>query len=178
MKVFLTSMHIGQRITSFQGVELGTVVDFVIDEETATLSFAVVAAGEAEQLGERLLIIPWGAFSPGQNGRGLRLGINQDRLKRAPAMERSELDSLGDKQVRMWVLSYYGLAPSRVGNPDEDRLLGRIGRQNPGKRGADGEALAKMLAAAGEEREEEEPAGEEVEEPGEGLDEETWQEAA
>jgi sporulation protein YlmC with PRC-barrel domain len=178
MKVILTSMHIGRPVRSYQGVELGTVVDLVINEETATVSFAVLAAGEVEELGERLLIVPWQALSPDRERKGLRLGINKDRLKKAPALERSELDTLGDKQVRGWVLSYYGLVPSRLISPEEGRLLGRGESKAAERNGPDGEALARMLATATDVRGEHDAVDEDLEEPAAELDDEDLQEAA
>jgi hypothetical protein len=179
MKIMLTSRHLGEPVSSYQGMPLGKVVDFVVDEETATLSFAVLAAGQVEETGERLLIVPWPALSAASEGNGLLLGINRERLRRAPALERSELDSLGEKDVRAWVLSYYGFPSARSSSPEEKRLMGRPQKPRAVVAETDiGRLLEAAAAGLDEPEAETEFAEPEPEEGAESGDEEEWRHAA
>lgn len=148
MKVLLASGHLGQRVHSFQGLELGRIVELVIDQETATLSFVALSSSPEEDPSEQLMIVPWPELSEDPDGTGLLLGINKERLKRAPALTRSELPSLGDREVRAWVLSYYGFPTSRTTTLEERRLMGSRG-EGPAEALGDGERdLTRLLEAA------------------------------
>lgn len=177
MNVMLIARRLGERVRSFQGLELGTIEDFVVDEETAAVSFVVISQEEDGGPGERLLIVPWLALSRDRDVGGFHLGISKERLKRAPALERSELETLGQREVRAWVLSYYGF-PSGRETPLEEPRTANPAAEAEILDGGDEDELAQVLQAEGDGFE----RGEEPLDPdlafGEEPEEEDWSQAA
>jgi hypothetical protein len=174
MKVLLTSEYVGQRVHNFQGLDLGRIVELVIDRETATLSFVALSSLTDEDPGEPLMIVPWPALTPDSSGPGLLLGINRERLRRAPALQRSELPTLGDREVRAWVLSYYGFPSGRTSTLEERRLMGRPAQTSAPNTERD---LGRLLEAAVSGLPDEEEVEQEVLPEAEATEEE-WRRAA
>jgi len=100
---------VNQSVSNPQGENLGTIKDLVIDPQRARLAYVVVAF---TNLGDKLLAVPWDAFTM-QQGQ-IMLNIDQNRLQQAQHLTFTQ-DNWPDMTNPQWMQSaaeFWGTMPS------------------------------------------------------------------
>ena len=100
---------IGDRVVNAAGETLGRVEDFVVDLSSGTVEFVILSFGGFLGVGDRLFPVPLEALQPADHG--FVLTIPQERLRNAPAFDRTGWPDVADRRWASAVHRYYGYRP-------------------------------------------------------------------
>ena len=81
---YRVSKIIGQTVYNDAGEKIGTIDDLIVRPDDR-LMFGVVSVGGFLGIGDRLIAVPYQAFTAGPDGKLVLAGITKDDLKNAPA---------------------------------------------------------------------------------------------
>ena len=102
------SSLIGEKVENPQGDTLGKIEDLVVDPGEGRVAAAIVSCGGFLGLGERLVAIPFLAFTV-DGGRGkILLDIDKETLEHAPSFKNEDWPELIDRAWTADIYSYYG----------------------------------------------------------------------
>ena len=107
----LGSVITGSHIKNFQGQDIGTIKDLVINPDTGHVRFAVLSVGGFLGLGDTEVIAPWGAVGLEKNAPGKEpsyvINATKDKLEKAPRFDGSKLTQLYTKTMAQPIFDYY-----------------------------------------------------------------------
>ncbi|HEX7028505.1 MAG TPA: PRC-barrel domain-containing protein [Gammaproteobacteria bacterium] len=89
-KLVSVARLLGDDVRNYEGEELGSIKDVMLDMSTGEIAYIILSAGGILGIGEKLMAIPWYAFEPDPDARCLRLGIDKESLKEAPGFDKDE----------------------------------------------------------------------------------------
>jgi hypothetical protein len=98
---------VGSDVKTPGGEELGRIHDFAIDSN-GRVAFIILAYGGFMGMGEKLVAIPFGAFTYDHIQKHLVVDIRREKLESAPSFDRSEL--LNSKRAED-NYKYFGIQP-------------------------------------------------------------------
>jgi sporulation protein YlmC with PRC-barrel domain len=105
------SSVIGTEVVNPNDEALGDIKEMVIDPSTGKVAYAVVAFGGFMGLGQKLVAIPFAAFSYNMSKNEYVLDVPKDRLKEAPSFDAGHWPSMTDEKWNRDQHSYYGRIP-------------------------------------------------------------------
>lgn len=106
----------GDAVVDPRGEALGHIERVMIDVASGRVAYAVLARGGVLGLGEKLFAIPWEALTLDARSRRFVLGVDRDRLDKAPGFDRQHWPAMGDPAWSAQVHDYYGLRPAEDGD--------------------------------------------------------------
>ena len=107
----LGSVITGSHIKNFQGDDIGTIKDLVMNPDTGHIRFAVLSVGGFLGLGDTEVIAPWGAVGLEKNAPGKEpsyvINATRDKLEKAPRFDAGKLTQLYTKTMAQPIFDYY-----------------------------------------------------------------------
>jgi sporulation protein YlmC with PRC-barrel domain len=108
---FLADHMIGKDVTNPQNEDLGNISDIVIDRDTGYSSLVLMETDTGFLgMGDKVVAIPYKALKPSQTGESLVLNIDKERLEKAPAFDKDQINQL-DRGKETEVYRFYGVSP-------------------------------------------------------------------
>lgn len=131
------SKLIGMDVLGANGKDLGEVNDLIIDPNSQTVRYAVLAFGGFLGLGEKLFAYPVQAFRFGPERDELVLNVPEERLKDAPGFERNRWPDWGrrDDPYRTQVERFHGEQTAQTAGPRLVRASEMLGQNLEDQRG-------------------------------------------
>ncbi len=100
---------IGKDVKNSRGDNLGTVKDFVVDDQ-GRINFAILSHGGFLGIGATRMVVPYEALS--FDGKGnFALNMTKDQLAAAPRFDNSHFSYFSDRSWTDQVYRYYGVQP-------------------------------------------------------------------
>ena len=107
----LGSVITGSHIKNFQGQDIGTIKDLVVNPDTGHIRVAVLSVGGFLGMGDTEVIAPWGAVGLEKNAPGKEpsyvINATKDKLEKAPRFDASKLTQLYTKTMAQPIFDYY-----------------------------------------------------------------------
>lgn len=91
--------------------DLGKITELMLDKLSGTVAYAVLESGTFLGMGGKLFAIPWNSLKYNANDDCFILGIDKERLKKAPGFDKDHWPDASDKQYISTVATYYGTKP-------------------------------------------------------------------
>ena len=106
------SKAIGTDVEDTGGKNLGDIDDFVIDDRTGRVVYAVLSFGGILGMGEKLFAIPFASLTRSEKDDDkVVLDVAKDRLKAAPGFDKKNWPNMADRQWGADIHKYYGQDP-------------------------------------------------------------------
>ncbi|TPW15771.1 MAG: hypothetical protein FD129_842 [bacterium] len=110
--VISTSKLIGEVVVDPRGEDLGQIQELVIDARDGRLAYAIVSFAGFLARGNKLFVLPWGAFFFSRKENRLVLNVDKQRLETAPGFDRdAERPDFADRNWGRRLSTYYDCAP-------------------------------------------------------------------
>lgn len=110
---------IGKSVTNNEGKTLGKVDDIAIDLESGRVSLVILSSGGFLGVGSKDIAVPPRAFSYDPASKTLRLDVDREKLKSAPAFEKSRWDDQIKPDRLTETYTYYGQEPYFANRADD-----------------------------------------------------------
>ena len=101
----------GDRIVNRRGEVLGQLEHVMLDVPSGRVAYAVLSRGGVFGLGAKLFAIPWSALTLDAPRQCFVLGVDRERLDRAPGFDRDHWPAMADESWASAVHDYYGATP-------------------------------------------------------------------
>jgi sporulation protein YlmC with PRC-barrel domain len=88
------SKLIGMQVRNTKNEMLGKINDVVIDQKSGKVAYVAMSIGGVLGVGDKLVAIPFEAFTPNQGQDGLMLNIEKQRLQQAPGFSQNSWPDL------------------------------------------------------------------------------------
>ena len=107
----------GTTVYNRAGEKLGSVDHVMIDKVNGKVCYAIMSFGGFLGMGEKYHPLPWQVLHYDTAIDGYRVDLDKSTLERAPAYDRSELETMrwGDAAFNRRVHDYYGVPPFNPG---------------------------------------------------------------
>lgn len=105
----------GTEIKNPQGEKLGKVEELAVDIEAGRIVLVIVSSGGFLGIGDKTVAVPPRAFTCDENDKILRLNVDKEKLKAAPAFEMSKWRESFETNRVVESYRYYGQEPYFVG---------------------------------------------------------------
>ena len=103
----------GSHIKNFQGEDIGTIHDLVVNPDTGRVRFAVLDVGGFLGMGDDKVVVPWGAIGLEKNKPGSEpsyvIDATKDRLKNAPKFDANKMSDLYKSANAQPIFDYYSI---------------------------------------------------------------------
>lgn len=87
---------LGSKVIGSNGEAIGDINDLLISRRSGRIAFALVGSGGLLGIGERVVAVPFGAFTWRATEQTFGLPTTKEQLSAAPALERSEWKTLAE----------------------------------------------------------------------------------
>lgn len=119
MKLQPVSLHLGYRVRSPEGEELGRVGELLADEGPC-LRFAILVS--AQGVTGHVFPVPWEALAVDHDSQEIVVQVSREELGRAPTVVEDRLHDLEDESLARRVHEFYREAAEKLeGQPAEPR---------------------------------------------------------
>jgi sporulation protein YlmC with PRC-barrel domain len=88
------SKLIGMQVRNTKNEMLGKISDLVIDQKSGKVAYVAMSIGGVLGVGDKLVAVPFEAFTPNQGQDGLMLNIDKQRLQQAPGFSQNSWPDL------------------------------------------------------------------------------------
>jgi sporulation protein YlmC with PRC-barrel domain len=88
------SKLIGMQVRNTKNETLGKINDLVIDQKSGKVAYVAMSIGGVLGVGDKLVAVPFEAFTPNQGQDGLMLNIDKQRLQQAPGFSQNSWPDL------------------------------------------------------------------------------------
>ena len=88
------SKLIGMQVRNTKNENLGKITDLVIDQKSGKVAYAALSVGGVLGVGDKLVAVPFEAFTPNPGQDGLVLNIDKQRLQQAPGFSQNNWPDL------------------------------------------------------------------------------------
>jgi hypothetical protein len=102
----------GTEVYNSNGETLGTIENVMIDKPTGRVTYAVMSFGGILGMGKDRRPLPWGMLRYDTQLGGYVVGIDENKLKGAPAYEDSPDFNWNDEEWGRRMHEYYQVAPT------------------------------------------------------------------
>lgn len=103
----------GSHLKNFQGEDIGTIHDLVVNPDTGRVRFAVLDVGGFLGMGDTKVVVPWGAVGLEKNKPGSEpsyvIDATKERLKTAPKFDASKMSDLYTRANAQPIFDYYSI---------------------------------------------------------------------
>lgn len=90
----------GTDVAGTDGESLGTISELMIDAESGTIAYAVLAFGGVLGVGEKLFAVPWRAFDVDPATDSVSLAMPRERLEALPGFDKDAWPTEADPEFR------------------------------------------------------------------------------
>jgi sporulation protein YlmC with PRC-barrel domain len=97
----------GNKVTNYDGEDLGTVEDFMLDTTTGIVDYAVLSFGGIMGIGDKLFAVPMQALKVDTEAKKFVLNADKETLKGAPGFDKDHWPNTSDPQWHTGIDSYY-----------------------------------------------------------------------
>jgi sporulation protein YlmC with PRC-barrel domain len=101
----------GQEVLNLQNEKLGKVDELGVDVEAGRVAFVILSSGGVLGVGAKTVAVPPRSFSYDAATRALRLDVDKEKFKGAPAFEISKWDESSQTNQLIETYRYYGQQP-------------------------------------------------------------------
>ena len=101
----------GTAVYNRQGERLGSVYNFMVDKRSGQVQYAVMSFGGFLGIGDSYHPLPWKTLKYDTAMGGYVVGLDKDRLQKAPSYAASENPDWSDPSYSRRVDDYYGPFP-------------------------------------------------------------------
>jgi sporulation protein YlmC with PRC-barrel domain len=108
---------IGRSVYGLNDEKIGEVNDLVLARRSGRVTYVLIGQGGVLGIGEKVIAVPYSAFSWNQQKKGLTLPTSAERLKGAPALEPGDWKTLNESSKTDSTFTYFNL--SRDVDPDD-----------------------------------------------------------
>lgn len=115
------------KVKSKSGEDLGELEDLLINPQTGKVDYAVLGRGGFLGIGEKLVPVPWKAFSVNTTGDEFTLNIDKDQLKSAPTTDK-EYSNVSDPGYTVTIYRFFSI-PMDVGGAETPGGVDRGGSE-------------------------------------------------
>lgn len=88
------SKLIGMQVRNTKNENLGKISDLVLDQKSGKIAYAALSVGGVLGVGDKLVAVPFEAFTPNPGQDGLVLNIEKQRLQQAPGFSQNSWPDL------------------------------------------------------------------------------------
>lgn len=101
----------GKEVNNLQNEKLGKVDELGVDVEAGRVALVVISSGGVLGVGGKTIAVPPRAFSYDPSTKALRLDVNKEKFKGAPAFDVSKWDEASQTNQLFETYRYYGQEP-------------------------------------------------------------------
>jgi sporulation protein YlmC with PRC-barrel domain len=113
---------LGMTVVNRENEKLGTIKEVVLDVESGKIAYAVLSVGGFLGIGDKLIAVPPGAFSPSGNGDSLELRADKAMLEGTPGLVQDNWPELNNPQFSAhWNLDPNGTATGASASVERSR---------------------------------------------------------
>lgn len=105
------SSLVGDSVHNWQGDDLGSIKEIMLDTERGTVAYAVLSFGGWLGMGDKLFAVPWQALSLDPNDRAMILDVSKERLKSAPGFDKDRWPDMVDPAFAASLNGFYLSTP-------------------------------------------------------------------
>lgn len=109
--VLSTSTLMDDPVRNLQDEDLGKIEDFMIDLDEGRIAYVVLSCGGILGIGDKLLAVPWSAFTIDTDEHVFILNISKKTLENAPGFDKDAWPDMADRRWGEQIHSYYGHKP-------------------------------------------------------------------
>lgn len=106
--VMSASTLIGDKVVNEAGEDIGKIEEIMLHVPSGRIAYAVLSFGGFLGLADKLFAIPWGAFKLDEDNKRFILGIEKEKLQKAPGFDKDNWPDMADPKWSQEVYSYYG----------------------------------------------------------------------
>jgi hyperosmotically inducible periplasmic protein len=118
----------GKEVTNLQDEKLGKVDELGVDVEAGRVTLVIINSGGILGVGAKSIAVPPRALSYDPATKALRLDVDKEKFKVAPAFEMSKWDE-ASRTNQLWeTYRYYGQQPYFTDSRDNNASVSRAGR--------------------------------------------------
>lgn len=88
----------GDKVLSSDGKEIGKIADIMLDVRSGRIAYVVLSCGGFLGMGDKLLAVPWGAFTLDTDEKCFRLDATEERMKSASGFDKYHWPAMADSQ--------------------------------------------------------------------------------
>ena len=118
----------GREVNNLQNEKLGKVDELAVDVESGRVAFVIISSGGVLGVGAKTVAVPPHSFSYDAVTKALRLDVDKEKFKGAPAFEMSKWDESSQTNQLIETYRYYGQQPYFA-----EMLDNKAPALNPGK---------------------------------------------
>ena len=102
---------LGAKVVNAEREDLGTIEDIVIDARNSRVAYVILSFGGFLGMGDKHFAIPWEALSFDLSEKIAVLGIDKERLRRAPGFDRNNWPDMANPVWGAQIYRHYGYEP-------------------------------------------------------------------
>jgi sporulation protein YlmC with PRC-barrel domain len=102
---------LGARVRNYQGEDLGTVEDFVLDLKSGKISYIVLSFGGILGIGDKWFAVPVSSLSWYPEGEHFQMKADKAKLENAPGFDKDNWPMMHDRKWGSEIHRYYGEKP-------------------------------------------------------------------
>jgi len=107
-KVFGAKTLLSHRVVDTAGENVGKIQEFMIDVSKGDISYAVLTHGGMLGIGDKLLAIPWPAFTVDPDDERLVVNATKEMLDKAPSFPKDNWPDMTTDEFCSTTYGYYG----------------------------------------------------------------------
>jgi sporulation protein YlmC with PRC-barrel domain len=130
----------GATIRGTNDEKLGDVKDLIISRAQRRVTFALVGHGGVLKIGEKVVAVPFRAFTWNPDRKVMTLAMTADQLNSAPNLESGEWKTLGDPGRTEPIYSHFNVTEDRA--MSDDAWMPRKNPDDANRRDRDGQPAA------------------------------------
>ena len=111
LRLFRASKIMDLKVENTAGENLGEVEDLAIEGEHGRVLYAVLSYGGVLGVGEKLFAVPIEAFEVKNDGKGLVLDVDKEKLKNAPGFDKKDWPDMANPRWTTEIYKYYNRKP-------------------------------------------------------------------
>lgn len=102
---------IGDKIKNREGETLGTLKEIMLDIQSGRIAYGVLESSSFLQMNNKLLAIPFRAFTINESDHTLVLDVNKETIKNAEGFDKNNWPDFASQEWAQRTHSYYGYEP-------------------------------------------------------------------
>ncbi|MBI5444038.1 MAG: PRC-barrel domain-containing protein [Deltaproteobacteria bacterium] len=105
------STLVGEKVVDAKGKDVGKIEEIMFDTRTGKVAYAVLSFGGILGVGDKLFAVPWKALRFYPDNEQFLLGLDRERLEKAPGFDRDHWPKMGDFKWASEIHWYYRAPP-------------------------------------------------------------------
>jgi len=106
--VMAASTLIGDKVVNKADEDLGKIEEIMLHLPSGRIAYAVLSFGGFLGMGDKLFAIPWEALTLNEDRKCFVLGIDKERLEKAPGFDKDNWPDMTNPRWSEEIYKYYG----------------------------------------------------------------------